>query len=279
MQFHFLVLMILSLIPTTDFDSGNISKSSFEHANSVPSDRISVRESNTELQVTVGERIFVFGKAKGTLEKVKVGMHVLQFSQVPNNEGNQSTFTDVNWKKLKDGSIQIQSSYRPWPLVLRWTVLANWQLKMEASAPPVDFSDFGWLGLGFNYPDQMLYQVSWNSARAGFGQWKNHNFTPMASPEIAIQSEDSGFFQPFQTVKLEFESVSIDVRTELPGIFLSLGQSHYRNTALPFLKSDLAFVFNQPKIETAYDPQTPSALGSAERAVSSSPLVLWFQFQ
>lgn len=279
MPFQLIISMILLVSPIANSNHSVVPNLAFNFEEFVPSDKISVRESNTELQVTVGEKIFVFGKARGTLDKVKVGMHVLHFSQVPNNEGNWSTFTNVNWKKLKDGSIQIQSSYSPWPHVLTWTVLENGQLKMVASAPPSDFSDLGWLGLGFNYPDQMLYQVSWNSAGAGFGQWKNQNFTPMASPEIAIQSEDSGFFQPFQTARLEFESVTIDVSTETAGLFLGLGQSHFGNSTLPFLKSDLAFLFNQPEIQPAKEPQTPSALGSADQRVSLSPLVLWFHFQ
>jgi hypothetical protein len=271
--------MILLLSPIADIDISVVPKLAFDIAKSVSSDKISVRESNTELQVTVGEKIFVFGKARGTLDKVKVGMHVLHFSQVSTYEGNWSTFTNVNWRKLKDGSIQIQSSYRPWPHFLTWTVLANGQLKMVASAPPADFSELGWLGLGFNYPDQMLYQVSWNSPEAGFGQWENQNYIPLASPEIEIQSEDPGFFQPFHTAKLEFESVTIDVSTETAGLFLGFGQSHYRNSTLPFLKSDLAFLFNQPEIQLSKEPQAPSAPGSSERGVSSSPLVLWFHFQ
>lgn len=279
MPLHFIVFMILLLSPIAAIHNNVIPKLAFDFSKTVPSNKISVRESTTELQVTVGEKIFVFGKARGTLDKVKVGMHVLHFSQVSNNEGNYSTFTKVSWRKLKDGSVQIQSSYRPWPHVLTWTVLEIGLLKMEASAPLADFSDLGWLGLGFNYPDQMLYQVSWDSAGAGFGQWKNQHFTPMASPEIEILSEDSGFFQPFQTAKLEFEAVTIDVSTETAGLFLGLGQSYARISAMPLLKSDLAFLFNQPEIQATMEPQTPTALGSSGQGVSSSPLVLWFHFQ
>lgn len=139
----------------------------------LPGEIISVRESTTELQVPVGDKIFVFGKAKGTLDKVKVGMNVLHFSQVADKDGGSNSISRVSWRNLKDGSIKIQPSYNPWSKNLSWTVHADGKLKMDASAPPLDIPHLRWLGLGFDFRDQMLRQLAWNSSGYEVGNWKN----------------------------------------------------------------------------------------------------------
>lgn len=284
MYLQLLIIKILLFCPfyegtTSSFGIEENSKSVSTLDNFKPLDKISVRESNLELQVSVGSKIFVFGKAKGTLDKVKVGMNVLYFTQVPNSEWGKTTFTNVSWKKLKDGSIQIQSSYIPWPQVLTWTVFADGLLKVEASEPPVDFLDAGWLGLGFNYPDHALSQISWNSTENDFGQWKNKNFTPLSNPEIEVQVENSEFFQPILTVKLEFEEISIDVRTETSGIFLGLGQSSKGEKFNPIINSDLVFLFKKSNSLSDIQPQAPSDNLTTLKSISGVPFVLWFHFQ
>lgn len=284
MHFRFLVikaflLCLLGISSIVNLDKNLISKGDSAQSEYLYPNGISVRESNYELQVSVGDKIFVFGKAKGTLDKVKVGMNVLHFAQVAGLDGNPNKFSKVSWKKLKDGSIQILSSYEPWPHSLYWIVYANGQLKMEASSPPENFKNAQWLGLGFDYPDQLLNQVSWSSASAGFGQWKNSNFVPMADPEIETSDGNEGFFQPIQTVKLEFEAITIDVRTETPGVFLSLGEDKNQDMASPNLKTDLAFFFNQPLQNSEQPPQTPSGISSVRQFLADNSLVLWFHFQ
>ncbi|MFN3996534.1 hypothetical protein [Algoriphagus sp.] len=274
-----LFLWFLGMNLISNFDIKLISLSVFDLTGNPTLDRISVRESNYELQVSVGDKIFVFGKAKGTLDKIKVGMNVLHFAQVAEIEGNFNRFSKVSWKKLKDGSIQIFSSYEPWPHSLYWTVYADGQLKMEASGPPENFKNVRWLGLGFDYPEQMLNQVSWKSASSDFGQWKNSNFVPMANPEIEFKIANQGFFQPIQSVKLEFETVTLDVSTETSGVFLSLGEDQNQNLLLPKLKTDLAFFFNQPIQNSELLPQTPSATSPSRQISAVNPLVLWFLFQ
>lgn len=253
----------------------------FESEN--PENQITVRESTTELQIAVGESIFVFGKAKGTLDKVKVGMHVLPFSQSAGAEINQSTFSKVSWKRLKNGSIQIQSSYNPWPAILTWTVFANGDLKMEASAPSIQTSEEGWLGLGFNFPDRMLSQVSWKNGQSASDPnssiWKNSSFIPMADPELEMTVDVRGFFQPVQQVKLEFETVTVDIRSETSGLFLGLGHPENQDNTFPKINSDMAFLFNQQGPRSNSLPQAPSESAVVENTVSLNPLVLWFHFQ
>lgn len=288
MSFRFPILLVFfllflegsrkSFVPNSDF-----SGSKFLKNKDFSLDKISVRESTVDLQISVGDKIFVFGKARGTLEKVKVGMHVLPFSQVPGSQGNESTFTNVSWKKLKDGSIQILSSYNPWPMSLAWTVFASGELKMEASAPPLNSLNDEWLGLGFNYPEHQLYQVSWIGKSAlqpdKSGQWKNENFVSLEDSGQKTESEPTAFFQQIQTVKLEFESVIVDVRTDNSGVYLGFGNPENQVSNFPKMNSDLGFLVKQAKAETDTHPQTTSVNGHGKNTVSLNPLVLWFHFQ
>lgn len=244
---------------------------------SLTNNPITVRESTTELQVAVENKIFVFGKAKGTLDKVKVGMHVLPFSQ--DTGQSEKIFSKVSWKKLKDGSIQIQSSYSPWPNFLTWTVYADGQLKMEASAPTAELVERGLLSLGFNYPDQTLNQVSWNSTTSEAGRWINQNFMPMSDPLIEIRTENPGFFEPIMAVKLEFETMSLAVRSEATNTFLALGKFPNRQTDYPRLTSDLIFLFSPLPEKINSIPQSPSGEFAKPTVNPKEPLVLWFHFQ
>ncbi len=240
---------------------------------------ISVRESNSELQVSVGDKIFVFGKAKGTLDKVKVGMHVLHFTQVADSQGGLNTFSKVSWKKLKDGSIHIQSSYNPWPQSLSWTVFADGKLKLDASAPPIDIVNSRWLGLGFNFPDQALHQLSWQSTGMDSGTWKNLNYVPLSNPEIEVQNRSQGVFQSIRSIRMEFETVILDVNTQTSGVFFGLGQNEISESSIPNLDSDMIFLFNKPIQNNDKIAETPSEGNTSGPSITASPLVLWFHFQ
>jgi hypothetical protein len=274
-----LFLWVLKVNSLSNFDHYFTSSLDLDQSENSFTNRISVRESNDELQVSTGDKIFVFGKAKGTLDKVKVGFDVLPFSQVADIEDNSNKFSKVSWKKLKDGSIQIISSYQLWPRSLIWTVYPNGQLKMEASGSSSDFKNAQWLGLGFDLPVQLLNQITWSDAGSGLIQWKNPNFFPMANPENESKIGNQGFFQPIQTIKLEFESITLDVSTETEGVYFSLGDGSDNERPIPNLKTDLAFFYNHPFVNAELIRQTPSG-NRPERQVSvENPLVLWFLFQ
>ncbi|WP_157963160.1 hypothetical protein [Algoriphagus litoralis] len=238
-----------------------------------------MRESNVELQVAVGNKIFVFGKAKGTLDKLKVGMNVLHFSQSSMDEASSNEFSTVMWKKQKDGSILIKSSYKPWPNSLSWTVFADGRLKLEVSSPSSEISNSKWAGLGFNYPDQLLNQISWNSSDSESGNWKNLQFTPMADPTLEIEGNPTGFLMQIRSVKMEFESVILDVSTETSDIFLGLGDYQNPDSSYPTAVSDLVFYFNPPLQEIDKPLQSPSDQSSFRPNQPKEQLVLWFHFR
>lgn len=234
------------------------------------SELIKVRESTTELHIQVGDRLFVFGKSKGTLDKVKIGMHVLTFSQVPGTEGPESGFKTVSWKKLKDGSIQIQSSYSPWPATLTWTVLASGRLKMEAKGS-FDFQSSPTLGLGFDLPNYELKTLNWNIRGQGSGTWNgHHDESQILSPLI---------LQGIEKVNLTFESVGLSILSDTPNLILKVGD--LKNTPSGLSKSDLSFLFEGPgQVAPSSEIQSPSGTSDSNltEPLEVSTMILWFDF-
>lgn len=231
---------------------------------------IKVRESTTELHIKVGERLFVFGKSKGTLDKVKIGMHVLTFSQIPGTEGLESGFKAVTWKKLKDGSIQIQSFYSPWPATLTWTVLASGRLKMEAKGS-FDFQSSPTLGLGFDLPNYELKTLNWNTKSIGQGIWNGHQEGNETSKFLVLQG--------IEKVNLAFESVGLAISSDTPDLTLRIAdlKDHSSET----LKSDLSFLLEGlPNGNSRLEAETPSAASNKTlpKPLELSLMTLWFDF-
>lgn len=234
-------------------------------------DPIKVRESTTELHVQVGDKLFVFGKSKGTLDKVKIGMHVLPFAQVPGAEGLDGTFKTVTWKKLKDGSIQIQSIYSPWPATLTWTVLASGQLKMVATGN-MDLSSVASVGLSFDLPNHELKKLNWNTQGQSVGVWNGHQ-DGNGKPEPI-------FLQGIEKVSLSFESVGLAIRSDTPNLILKVADLGSQSSAES--RSDLSFLFvgtDSPSVGS--DPDFPSESSEQtprKTAPVISPMILWFDF-
>ncbi len=210
-------------------------------------------------------------------------MNVLLFSQAPLADLNQSTFGKVTWKKLKDGSKQIQSTYSPWPSALTWTVLADGRLKMEARSESASYTSAEWLGLGFNFPDLMLNQARWSSGSSGdqgnSGVWKNSRFTKLADPTLELTPESDAFFQAVKEGNLEFEKVSVTIQSESPSVFFGLGRLTNPNPDYPSIPSDLAFLLPVQALAPAPSNQVPSGPSAGEPSISQNSLVLWFHFK
>ncbi|TDQ19150.1 hypothetical protein DFQ04_0967 [Algoriphagus boseongensis] len=217
-----------------------------------------VRESTVDLQVRVGEKLYVFGKAQGTLDKVKVGMHVLPFSQNQKIEGIHSDFHQVTWKRLKDGSIQIQSTYKPWPALLTWLVLPDGRLKMEATSANTNGRPLDQLGLGFDFPEEELKKIAVNNQ------------------EIGKPEQNSGF-NSFTTAWFEFDYVKLLIRSELSGLALN---THFATANSSH--SDLVISFPSVELNPA-ESNSPGPNPGAQapaRAVSTdlNKMILWFDF-
>lgn len=239
---HFSFSFLILLFFTSGFGKFPSEKSVNKSA-----DRISVRESTVDLQVRVGDRLFVFGKANGNLEKVKVGMNVLEFAQNSQIEGLNSSLKKVEWKKQKDGTILIRSSYEPWPSQLSWIIDELGQLKMEVSPNTIKNT-----GLGFDIPESDLRKLVLDSK----------------------EENQLGLTKSFHSAEIEFSEVSLKLKSASGEMLVSTSFIQPQKG-----KSDLIFSF--PGISEPSDlPLQSPGDGQKQKATSTSvqPFILWFDF-
>ncbi|MDI1321138.1 MAG: glycoside hydrolase family 2 TIM barrel-domain containing protein [Algoriphagus sp.] len=268
----------------------------------VTKESIKVRESTIDLQVAVGDKIYIFSKAKGNLEKVKVGMRLISLAQNTKVEGLETEFLQVTWKQLKDGAIQIKSGYKPYPASVTWTVMTNGEVKMEVSPPNYGGKNLEILGIGFSYPEEKVESAQWigngpyrvwqNRLRgAEFGLWEKayNNTITGYSFENLIYPEFKGFHSNFHALKLKTEEGIIEIRTETPGLYLGLFKPVLPEDSTPGVKpvlpeSDLSFLFKISPIGTKFHlasemgPQSQPGFGVGHTGDTGYPLVLWFNF-
>mgnify|MGYP005755065321 CR=1 FL=1 len=246
------ILWITMLVPLLSFDSTkSVSDEIWE------TDSPTVRESTIDIQVRVGEKLYVFGKAQGTLDNVKIGMHLLNFAQNPKISGVNASLNQVTWKKLKNGSIQIQSSYQPWPNILTWLVMPDGKLKMEATAIETSQRSLANLGLGFDFQEDEIKNM----------ELDNH---------LYVFKADSSQKKYFKSVSIEFSNGKLNIQSELSDLA-------FNSNFLKKESKDADFVISFP--EENLDQVTPSAPGFTfehSKKVPAEPLskmVLWFDFQ
>ena len=264
---------------------------------------ILVRETTTDLQVSVGNKIFFFGKKYANLELVRVDRNLISLVQNPEIEGIESTVSQVIWKRLKDGSIQIGSSFKPYPGTITWTIYEDGKLKMESSAPNFRGNAIDILGMGFSYPEEKVISAKWigngpyrvwqNRLKgAEFGLWeKKYNNTMTGhSFEKLIYPEFKGFHSNLHALELATEEGIIEIRTETPGLYLGLFKPEYPELSTagvkPTLtKSDLSFLFKIPPIGTKFHlaeemgPQGQKAYGVSHGGDQGYSMILWFEFK
>lgn len=259
---------------------------------------IKVRESTADVQVEVDGKLFFFGKKSGNLELVKVGRRFFYLSQNPKLEGVRLEPTKVSWKKLQDGSIEIHSSFQNQWGDITWTVLPNAQLKMEASISQIPTPSKELLGVGFHFPDSLIVKADlitdgpyrvWKNRRegVGFGLWeKKYNDTQTGySFEDLQYPEFKGYYSNFHAAKLITHEGEIEIKTETPGIFLSLFKPKYPpESTLGVMptqtESDLSFVYDIPAMGTKFHlgaEMGPVQNESHDRTII--PLILWFNFR
>ncbi|MDX5338347.1 MAG: hypothetical protein LPK25_04925 [Cyclobacteriaceae bacterium] len=247
-----LFLWIVFLIPSLAIESSRMV--SGEH---LEENNPTVRESTVDIQVRVGDKLYVFGKAQGTLDNVKIGMHLLNFAQNPKISGINANLNQVTWKKLKNGAIQIQSSYQPWPNYLTWIVLPDGKLKMEALSTASSHRSLANLGLGFDLQEEELKSVELNNQA------------------IALM-EDSQRTRPFKQVSFEFANGKLNIQSELSDLVFNSNFSAKESKEADFI---ISFPENFPPSESPSAPGVTMKDNTASSMEILNRMVLWFDFQ
>lgn len=225
---------------------------------------IVVRESTIDLQIRVEDKIFVFAKASGGLEKVKVGMHVLPFAQIPELEGIESAFDSYSWKRNKDGSIQVKSFYLPESIVLTWTIFGDGRLKLEAEGSNALTSKS--LGLKFDIEEDRLENASWQNKVKEFGEidLKTNQLT---SSNLEVES--------FESLKLDFTAVSVRVSTMVAESVLKFTPSSQSDERVE--NSNLSFQFMFQPSQQSLEPNSSKEIANESQS-NLNPVSLWFDF-
>ena len=223
-------------------------QSYFKQRSELDNQTIRVRESTQDFQVAVGETLYIFGKEKGNLMLVKIGMRFINFSQNTEEGHFSSAIQKLTWKRMKDGEIQIRSTYQTNSNVLTWTVFPNAELKMEISSLE-SVADLQ--GIEFFFPEEKVEKTQWigeasnESSEVGtFGLWIKNPKDLLEATSIDNQLKVA---LDFHALLLDTDDGSIEVRSETPNIYLSLDRVEEKFKTLPngpLLASDSAINFH-----------------------------------
>ena len=235
-------------------------------------ENIKIRESVVDLQVSIGDKLFVFGKKSGTLDMVKVGMDLLPFSQLPQESNPDIKLRQIGWKRLKNGTVQIISLFDSWPTGLVWSIFPDGKLKMEATGEVLNtnFADQH-LGLDFDFPEMELKKFFWKDHSGSWGEWSLES--PNQNPPL--------FFASIDYVDLVFDQVGVKVRSDERGVGMQWKSGAEINQG-----ADIRFILQtqdgelstNSKSSDTPDSNTEKDLNKIKTNTSKS-ISLWFDFQ
>lgn len=218
---------------------------------------ISIRESTVDLQLRVGEQLFVFGKASGGLEKIKIGMKLLDFHQLSSQDFEEKD-TKLQWKRNRNGSILIQKIIDG-KINSFWTVFPSGILQFE-NLSPISSGP----ALNFKVLEEILFSCS----------WVEENQTEFTRAFEASQQKEISKLSigNFEALQLKFEDLNVRVTPfELKVSALlspNSDQTKYEN---------ISFGFHQAELYPSAESPNPSSSTSKSKATSQN-LKLKFEF-
>ncbi|TFV97777.1 hypothetical protein E4S40_03820 [Algoriphagus kandeliae] len=245
--FRILSSIVICFLPFQPGFSENKSITSIEETYS----SVIIRESTIDIQVRANEHLYVFSKSGGILEKVKIGMDVIYFSQEKLSEVGSAA-----WKRLKNGDVQIFTSNHGKHQV--WTIYGSGRLKMETLVKENSDSS----ELSFEFAKSQLTRLRW----IGEEQTEKVLAYPQVESEVElpIQSNDIDY------VVFEFESVELKVTPESKPVGLVMEDS------------DLASMKFERKVmdqSSNLSEESPNLQSQKIPDFSEkSSLILWFDF-
>ncbi|GMQ28523.1 hypothetical protein [Algoriphagus confluentis] len=266
--FPITLLLTLFLLLSESFVPNKEKKPLF----SAPSENIKIRESTLDLQVSIGDKLFVFGKKSGTLDMVKVGMDLLPFAQQLEESNPEIQLKQIMWKRLKNGTVQIISKFDSWPSGLVWSIFPDGKLKMEATGEALTSdSSSRYLGLDFDFPVVELRKVIWKEHSGAYGEW-----------DLQAQSQHPPqFFASFDFVDLVFDQMGVHVRSDGKDVGLE-----WKSRVDGDRGSDIRFVLQGMEEEISggsIASDLPDSFSGSGRSnapkIAVRSISLWFDFQ
>lgn len=264
---------------------------------------INIAEKGDVLEVKVEEMSFHFNKSNGFLEKIDNGTGVVSLNGGPLPVGTETAVEDVAWEKDKEGNFILKINYNEHPKTIQWTLTKSGLLKLEAAPLLIRKDDIDYIGISFNYPEELVEGVRWlgkgpyrvwknRMKGTEFGVWqKDYNNTMTgASTERLVYPEFKGYHADMYWLELQTKESSFTILTETPGLFFRLYSpgvpEHATKTVTPpFPEGDLSFLYEIPAIGTKFKEARLLGPSSQKGTVryhnddEAKPIILWFDFR
>lgn len=264
---------------------------------------IRIEETSDRLNVKASGTTFMFNKKNGFLEGItRPDGNNISLSGGPQPVGVESEVKNVLWKMDKNGNFVLTAKYTSYPKEVQWRLFPNGNLRMEASPMELSKGNIDYIGITFDYPENMVKSIDWigngpyrvwKNRMQGpeFGLWhKEYNNTVTGSDyDHLIYPEFKGYYSHFYGLKLHTEEGSFRIYSEIPDLFLRLytpaEPEEVAGGVYPsFPGGDISFLYEIPAIGTKFkkaDRLGPSGHQgeiTSRNGDENDPMILWFDF-
>lgn len=247
-----------------------------------------VRESSTDLQLAVGNRLFVFGKALGDLQLVKVNREPIYLSQVRADKDSRPNQRKVTWRQSDDGSVEIFSVNDLSSEYFSWTVFPSGEalLKTGFGTGNISYSK-----AGFNYKVADIKGIKWigngpfpkaelGRAISGFGLWVQTNSLEITTPASSYRPDNtSGFYTDIHALQLTGDRGQVEIRMESTDVVLSINRSQTGGNEFPNgsnLRENIEIGIEP--IPGTEKPDSKPTVDSPNGNSKTGEIVLWLRF-
>jgi len=269
---------------------------------SLRNSEIRINETYNEVTASVGTLSIGFSKKDGTLLSIKNSKGNVSFVGGPITVGTDTKITGTKWQKDNHGNYVFEITTNNYPQKMTWTVYKTGLLKLEVDPLQKSISNFDYLGVSFNYPEEKCKAIKW-MGRGPYRVWKNrikgsnvgvwekeyNNTITGESFNNLIYPEFKGYYGNLFWAKLETTESDITIITETPNLFFRLftpAKPKYSvgGTYPSFPNGDISFLYEIPAIGTKFKqadklgPKSQQGLYSGHSGDENKPIILWFDF-
>jgi len=263
---------------------------------------IAFSETSETIDVSVDQIEISFNKQMGTIQSVKNADGDISLSGGPVPAGVDSEVTGTSWSTDENGDFNFEINYSRYPRQIRWTVLKNGLVKLEADQiQRIREADF--IGISFNYPEDNCEAVTW-MGRGPYRVWKNrlkgsnmgvwekayNNTITGESFNKLIYPEFKGYHGNLYWARLKTTESDFTVISETPNLYFQLFKpeepKHVQGGVYPpFPDGDLSFLYEIPSIGTKFQqadimgPNGEKGSFRGHRGDEGYPIKLWFDFR
>ncbi|HSJ69589.1 MAG TPA: glycoside hydrolase family 2 TIM barrel-domain containing protein, partial [Anditalea sp.] len=130
-----------------------------------------VKETGNSIQIQAGNLSYSFNSENGRLLEVVKDNSPISFGGGPVSVGASPKSHRTTWKKNRDHFI-ITTEYDGYPHRVQWRIEASGLLYLEVASPRIWQKDLDFLGISFDYPEELVKGVRY-MGMGPYRVWKN----------------------------------------------------------------------------------------------------------